>query len=67
MEPKEKLNWGEHHSGKPGKVKDKDGKLITDTDELISGQRKPTDLSEEEPGRNRSGVREGESKLDRDA
>lgn len=62
---KETLKWGQHHANKKGAVKNKAGKLITDTNELLAGENKAVDLSEEEPGRNRRGVREGQSNVNK--
>lgn len=59
------LQWGEHHSGKKGVVKDKDGNLVSNPNKIISSDNSPSNLAEEEPGRNREGVREGASNADK--
>ncbi len=61
------LQWGDHN------VKlsdynfiDRNHKKIADTDELLTSSNAPIDLSKEEPGRNRKGVREGSSAINKE-
>ena len=58
-----KLEWGDHNPNlTEGNFINGNHKKISDQNELLAPSNAPIDLSTEEPGRNRKGVREGESK-----
>jgi len=58
------LEWGDHNPRlTDDNFIDRPKKKISDQNELLKNANHPIDLSEEEPGRNRKGVREGTNKL----
>jgi hypothetical protein len=57
------LEWGDHNPKLTDhNFIDRNHKKISDQNELLSPSNAPIDLSKEEPGRNRKGVKEGQSK-----
>lgn len=58
-----KLEWGDHNPKLTDEnFIDRNRKKIRDQNESTTSDGAPVDLSKEEPGRNRKGVREGEHK-----
>jgi hypothetical protein len=56
--------WGDHNPKlTDDNFIDRNHKKISDQNELLAPSNAAVDLSKEEPGRNRKGVREGERKL----
>lgn len=59
------LEWGNHNSELSDEnFIDRRPKKISDQNELLSGSNAPINVSSEEQGRNRKGVKEGENPLD---
>ena len=57
------LEWGDHNPRlTDDNFIDRPKKKISDQNDLLNSTNHPIDLSEEEPGRNRKGVREGTNK-----
>jgi len=58
------LEWGEHNPKLTDEnFIDRPKKKLSDQNDLLDSASRPIDLSEEEPGRNRKGVREGANQL----
>ncbi|MDQ7947402.1 MAG: hypothetical protein REI78_01245 [Pedobacter sp.] len=59
------LEWGEHNPKLTDEnFIDRNNKKVNSTDELLSSSQAYINLDEQEPGRNRQGVKEGQNALD---
>lgn len=63
---KDNLEWGEHNPKPTDNDKVEPKLQKTDKDEEVKSDTEEVDLSKKEPGRNRKGVKEGESSISKD-